>query len=927
MAKKDLFIHTIQQVEVDAAKNIPTAVYYKTADTYMIGYEAHAATGDPLEINQDFKVDLGRHDTTLPKQNQRFPTANGEGKSAYVMTQDFITGVLHQVSYWLTMQHVEEAAHVLIAEPLAMHEEEDSRWLENYRRNLRQMLEGRTNSEMPNIRPKEVSFLPEPFAVFQYYRYGINHPLMAQAAKHQALILDFGGGTFDVCVIETTKDGDISRSGRNSKPFGASSEPVGGFFVNRKLAEHLYRQHLISSARRNQFKQGLSLYGKWRRNELDLATTREDYRAFVLNFHRTSFELEAPKITLCKQVNDWTLDAPLSAKTMVRLPSDPFAESSPSKSVPFSATEMREVFTREVWEKRLRGTVDLCLKRAMQDLRGEPITLVLLSGGSANIGWLRTALFENFSHQLSSAQSLSLPDFQEVVSKGLAVECARRFYTESGDFGSVVYNRLCLMLDVNKGETSSDCRPRPFKPLTANLPNTSDQPGVLLQSASAIRTFIDQPMRWRVGQVGAQPKKLDYYFLRSSTDPEDLESRLNFEETTALAPSKCQFDQDLKVELIVREDGTAIPRFIYHTGRTESETVLTEGKPFALDVTLSASTPNAKAYIGFDFGTSNSSVSFVESRSVKEYERRRGEGSWRELGDLAYELPYPISDPLLAYLSETTNKERLNNAGRQAFEAMLTLIFYAAIADYRWHRQQEGNIGKSRLFGQLSQRSAGPLWGSLRQLFTQQGFGKRATFTSPAIDMFEGDTSTILNSFVDFVAQTKHDKSAIGSTDLHRPLHTLANICNRIFRKAQFGFFENLRAPMFSKTVAGQFRVAHGQTPFIKTCEVRIQKHVPQEIAYLFSAELKIALPLSPLVFWWQDPKAQMLDHGCCYVFDFAAKDNQSFSFKTVGRADQLTVSQGRGQMAMLAQELAAERIMDGPIEALEVSLFTCEDT
>src|SRR5438552_3480166 len=152
MAKKDLFIHTIQQVEVDQSKNIPTTLFYRSVDDFLIGYEAMSATEDVLQINQDFKVDLGRHDSTATRNVQRFPTACGEMKSAIVMTDDFITRVLREVSRWLAMREVEEAAHILIAEPLAMHEEDDSRWLENYRRNLREILAGRTSKDFPNIR-------------------------------------------------------------------------------------------------------------------------------------------------------------------------------------------------------------------------------------------------------------------------------------------------------------------------------------------------------------------------------------------------------------------------------------------------------------------------------------------------------------------------------------------------------------------------------------------------------------------------------------------------------------------------------------------------------------------------------------------------------------------------------------------------------
>ena len=49
---------------------------------------------------------------------------------------------------------------------------------------------------------------------------------------------------------------------------------------------------------------------------------------------------------------------------------------------------------------------------------------------------------------------LALDDFQEVVAKGLAVEAARRFYTDLGDFASVTYNRLCLLLSPDQATPS-----------------------------------------------------------------------------------------------------------------------------------------------------------------------------------------------------------------------------------------------------------------------------------------------------------------------------------------------------------------------------------------------------------------------------------------------------------------------------------------
>jgi len=60
-------------------------------------------------------------------------------------------------------------------------------------------------------------------------------PFVAERGKKQALVLDFGGGTLDVCIIETDKEGDIKKGDPNSKPLAAASAPVGGFYVNRKM--------------------------------------------------------------------------------------------------------------------------------------------------------------------------------------------------------------------------------------------------------------------------------------------------------------------------------------------------------------------------------------------------------------------------------------------------------------------------------------------------------------------------------------------------------------------------------------------------------------------------------------------------------------------------------------------------------------------
>ena len=112
--------------------------------------------------------------------------------------------------------------------------------------------------------PKKIDFLPEPFAAFQYYRYGEKNAELQQKRKHRVLVLDFGGGTFDACGIETTKEGDISYSGQNQRPL----EPIGGFLIDRFIAESLTEKSLPKGSIANWHK-GLEWYSRWRKGEVD----------------------------------------------------------------------------------------------------------------------------------------------------------------------------------------------------------------------------------------------------------------------------------------------------------------------------------------------------------------------------------------------------------------------------------------------------------------------------------------------------------------------------------------------------------------------------------------------------------------------------------------------------------------------------------
>jgi molecular chaperone DnaK (HSP70) len=743
MADKDYFITSIPMVELQEDTHIPTVVYYGEKGKVRIGYEAKSACKDAGRdvLNEDFKIDIGKDDPAFGKTKRRFKTASGIEKSAGEITGDFLDQLLKQVREWLPGDHAAEGAGIIVAEPLTMQGETvEEAWLSNYRKTIRRILLGKGFSK------DKINFMPEPFAVFQYYKYGFKHPLLGKG-KQRALVLDFGGGSFDVCIIESDKEGEVTGKMRNTRPLGAASAPVGGFFINRVIAEKLYKKYAAGNKPTlTNIGKGLKVYRQWRDESgtFDPATVKTDLLNFARNFHNTIYDVEDTKLALCNAIDDWSLDAELSVSATARLPKDPFASDSDYFNASINAGEFRDAFVQSVWNAEMKPIVKDALERGRVELDGAPITVVLLSGGSCNIKWVENLLMRDFASELSEAQVLQLEeDFQEVVAKGVAVESARRFYDENqvGDFTSVTYNRLHLILDPD--ETTYQLKQ--FSPEAGNPIPPTRKPGVLIPSASVLRNQFDKSLTWRV-QLDKPPRRhLDYYFLRKgfdpiverklsggelNNDPEDLsgfehpsdpaaeggleagmwtnysDDLLNIEHRV-YTPHDCSFDSTIAVELVIeKETKTAKVKFIYARETPRRKCVSVEGKPFFLDMTDTQDNPSVNAYIGLDFGTSNTSVSYISQGAVKTYQRRATDRDWLELTDLYAVLPYPLAVTLAKYLRVQEPSQLVDHA-REFVEAALAMAAYVSYLEMCVNKGH----GKTYKLKGFTQRSVGPCGG------------------------------------------------------------------------------------------------------------------------------------------------------------------------------------------------------------------------
>ena len=129
-----------------------------------------------------------------------------------------------------------------------------------------------------------------------------------------------------------------------------------------------------------------------------------------------------------------------------------------------------------------------------------------------------------------------------------------------------------------------------------------------------------------------------------------------------------------------------------------------------MDMTSGINTTAGEAYIGFDFGSSNSAISYVEQGAVRIFTERIGDRSWLELNELINILPYPIANPLGRFLA-ATSEVQLEAEFSKTFETLLTFAAFVVYSEYRAVK----NSKETKIFKGFTKASAGPLWAMLRK--------------------------------------------------------------------------------------------------------------------------------------------------------------------------------------------------------------------
>lgn len=456
---------------------------------------------------------------------------------------------------------------IIIGEPTL-----DEYWLTNYRKNVTTVLN--------QLGYQDPIFFPEPFAVYQYFRK--ENKILSKDKALTTLVIDFGGGTFDCCVIRTNKTGELGKSGAHQKPLGIKSSTTAGESVDFAL---------IGAAIRRAKETGLKF--------------KEDPAQRAKQSAQAMWIIEDAKISLSNQIgklNNYEFSDLSQVKQVITFPAGTLHQSE-EVSCELSGSDLKDSIT-SLWDKEWGQTVIDCHREAERKL-GEKILeydYILLAGGSAQLPFLKGKVRQTLPLQIEKSEIITGGEAGSTVAKGIAVECME----QADKHPSLVKNRLVNSLENslyikvgrNKSEQLSP-KIKGSKIIADNLEGLVYRaPGIMEKLEIECTLELQQP-----------PKGVLHYWFSSSSQGAGLPQNSS---TSIRIKGEKSVDKKIGLHLTVEEDGTVTPRFTFtHRGRDPEER---SGQPFVLGDKPS----EGSVYIGVDFGTCNSYVSkyFVPSKKI-----------------------------------------------------------------------------------------------------------------------------------------------------------------------------------------------------------------------------------------------------------------------------------------------------------------------
>ena len=482
---------------------------------------------------------------------------------------------------------------------------EAKRWRENYKR--------RIASALQSIGFGRPRVWPEPFAVFQYTK---NLGEIRDVGAHQnVLVVDVGGGTTNVCLIQTTQHGRLARGGINHVPHGVRSIEVAGATLDLRLAE-------------------------------ELLNTSDPL--LLENLLPQVKDCKEQISTVLSDTNTWE-STELLAKATSKIPV------SGTEVLELTGTLVREVFTDKVWP-----AISAIIDESLQDVLGgqlsnpvHEIDVVILAGGTGQMGLFRHLFQESIGTQeaLRSAIYAAVPDYQSAVAHGLAIEAAansRHHGIMPARVSAFLQEDIRFRVGLRNGELETPQRLTSKSNLSSRL-----RSGVLIEAPTDIVSLVGRPIDWR---FYLRQKSPTIYYELAKVDEESTDVLCTSWKRIARAHSQLPGRQ-LYLNMRLGEDGFA---HLNLTTIGEDRTRVSH----ALDPIdfHDLSGLEGDVFFGLDFGTDNTQTAYVNVTDPSIFEAMPNEYRWQpQIERYARELEEQARDLLRSNSNPAGLLQRLND--------------------------------------------------------------------------------------------------------------------------------------------------------------------------------------------------------------------------------------------------------------------------
>lgn len=545
------------------AEAVPTILAYDVSlKQFVIGTAARKLISSGRLGVQNFKRNIGDADAAFEGK------ATTKGAKTWALRPDLAgtaaIGSTREASLEflraLFKEIGETPKHLLVGIPAIP----DSEWQNNYRNHVKLLL-----GELGGLEPV---FFPEPFAVFQYYRWCEN---LIQPSGHSlvVLIVDFGGGTLDSCVIETTAEGNLAKGGATAVPLGVAAVESAGKEIDLALLKQaIYKQ-------------------------TDPRLKKESVESRLTTRPWLLLTVEEMKIELSKQMRGVSMETDCRSFHVERDLALGVYHPECAVTIRLDGEDLKKA-VKDLWMAKLGPSVLQTVKQAKfrgASLRITSLDKIVLAGGSSGLPFLRQLLAATLAPevQVKFSDIVVGRAFDKAVAYGLAIEARERrkkALRTNNSIGPCVFSPLYLYVAQDRGSAAH----RPYLKRLAGGKGVNHEPGALLTGPMRIGEFkLDFELKLPFRPTNT----LCYWFCDSGDKKNPSGDRLNVQRDILKLPPGVH--KQCKLTLAFGADGMVTPTFQFDDHKLNAGPLFYNGLRLSADV---------DSYIGLDLGTSNSYV-------------------------------------------------------------------------------------------------------------------------------------------------------------------------------------------------------------------------------------------------------------------------------------------------------------------------------